>query len=236
MNKFITTLIVCLCLSMFEAMAQERLTPATDRYTVATNSFWSNWYVQGGLDMALQKPNNYDFSKVFPNGNSYGVDVAVGKWFTPGVGVRFKMNMNNRIGGLLENKKFCWVGPMNQPGANHDGGGFGAAFGDVQFDIFHYVHGYNQDRKWKLLVYPRMGCIYNFAIDTGSLIIGGGVQNLYRVSSKWSIYFDASYQMMSSGIGLDPSVSTGLGAKSNGYFDFSIGVQYDLGVNTFKKL
>ena len=38
----------------------------------ATNPFWDNWFLQFGADMTLQNPYGYDFSKVFPNGKSYG--------------------------------------------------------------------------------------------------------------------------------------------------------------------
>jgi hypothetical protein len=31
------------------------------KYTVATNSFWSNWYVQVGVDMSLQNPYGSNF-------------------------------------------------------------------------------------------------------------------------------------------------------------------------------
>ena len=33
---------------------------------VVTNSFWSNWYLQAGLDMTLLNPYGHDFSQVFP--------------------------------------------------------------------------------------------------------------------------------------------------------------------------
>ena len=59
------------------------------KYSVATNSFWSNWYVQVGADMSLQNPYGSNFGDdVFPNGKSFGVNLAVGKWFTPGIGTR----------------------------------------------------------------------------------------------------------------------------------------------------
>ena len=55
--------------------------PGEEPRTVRTEGFWQDWFVQMGLDMTLQNPYGYDFSKVFPNGKSFGLDVAVGKWF-----------------------------------------------------------------------------------------------------------------------------------------------------------
>ena len=38
---------------------------------VVADGFWKNCFVQVGLDMTLQNPYGYDFSKVFPNGKSF---------------------------------------------------------------------------------------------------------------------------------------------------------------------
>ena len=43
--------------------AQEEI--SADSNAVVTNSFWDNWYLQVGMDMALQNPYGTDFSKVF---------------------------------------------------------------------------------------------------------------------------------------------------------------------------
>ena len=67
--------------------------PGEEPRTVRTEGFWENWFVQMGLDMTLQNPYGYDFSKVFPNGKSFGLDLAVGKWFTHQVGVRGKFKI-----------------------------------------------------------------------------------------------------------------------------------------------
>lgn len=55
----------------------------TDSRSVVTNSFWDNWYVQVGMDMWLQNPHGANFKNVFPNGKSFGLDLALGKWITP---------------------------------------------------------------------------------------------------------------------------------------------------------
>ena len=62
---------------------------------VVSDGFWKNWFVQMGLDMTLQNPYGYDFSKVFPNGKSFGLDLAVGKWFSHQVGFRGKFDWEN---------------------------------------------------------------------------------------------------------------------------------------------
>ena len=67
------------------------------KYSVATNSFWSNWFIQGNLAGSAfwgnQEVGN-DFAKSPFEGfrNNLGFSVAVGKWFTPGLGLRTKFN------------------------------------------------------------------------------------------------------------------------------------------------
>ena len=77
-------------------MAQE---DPTEKYSVATNSFWSNWFVQTNVNWNSYWAGgtNHLFSSPFrkfglgsepwkdgkhPTG--LGFSVAVGKWFTPG--------------------------------------------------------------------------------------------------------------------------------------------------------
>jgi hypothetical protein len=52
-----------------------------DSNAYVTNSLWDNLYGQIGVDMWLQNPYGSNFKNVFPNGKSYGVDVAY--QFTP---------------------------------------------------------------------------------------------------------------------------------------------------------
>jgi len=58
---------------VFETVDAEKISggTATENVVVA-DGFWKNWFVQMGLDMTLQNPYGYDFSKVFPNGKSFG--------------------------------------------------------------------------------------------------------------------------------------------------------------------
>lgn len=89
---------------------------ATENVVVA-DGFWRSWFVQMGLDMTLQNPYGYDMSKVFPNGKSFGLDLAVGKWFSHQVGVRGKFNWENKL-PLLKNDHANWLAPFDQPGEN----------------------------------------------------------------------------------------------------------------------
>lgn len=218
----------------FCAVNSQNTNGAVHKFAVETNSFWDNWYIQVGLDMSLQNPYGHSFKNVFPNGKSFGVNAAAGRWFTPGLGLRGKVNWENGI-GLFENGHASWLAPFDEPGVNMDKGGYLSVVGDIQFDVHNIIWGYEVDRLWNLQVFPRAGIVYNFGVSKGSPLVGIGIGNTFRINDRLKIYFDVAYQMVSSGfVGVEKE--TGTGSNSNGYFDFSGGLQINLGKSTFKRV
>ena len=210
-------------------MYAQAMAKGEEKYEVAVADLWDNWYVQVGLDMSLQNPCGYNFARVFPNGKTFGVNAAVGRWFTPGLGLRGKVNWENGI-PLFENGHANWLAPFDQPGVHMDRGGNLTLLGDVQFDIHNLFWGYDAERKWHLQLFPRAGVGYNFGVSKGTPILGFGIGNTYRLNSRWELYGDVAYQMTSSGF---IPADTGTGANSNGYFEIQVGVQLNLGERGF---
>ena len=193
MKKFILSLILGLCTlgaqaQVFETAEMPGMAGGATENVVVANNFWSNWFVQMGLDMTLQNPYGYDFSKVFPNGKTFGLDLAVGKWFTHQVGVRGKFNWENKL-PLLENDHANWLAPFDQPGVNRKKGGYIALYGDVLFNLHNFFGVYRPERKWNMSLYPRIGVNYNFGVSKGSLLAAVGVLNTYRLSNRWSLLY-----------------------------------------------
>lgn len=223
-------LVSLLSLLPYKAMMGQSFETVDDRGFVKTNSFWSDWFVQMDLDMSLQNPYGYNFSHVFPNGKSFGLDIALGKWFTPQVGIRGKMNWENGI-RLLENGHANWIAPFNEPGKNMDKGGYVGLYGDALLNLHNFFGTYSPERAWNLSVYPRVGVNYNFGVSKGSLLVGAGVLNTYRLNDRWSLYADLAYILSGSGfVGVTKMKGgTGYGSNSNGYFSFGLGAQMNLG-------
>ena len=194
-----------------------------------TGSLWSNWYVQAGLDMSLQNPYGCNFSKVFPKGKTFGLDVAVGKWFTPHVSLRGRLSWENGC-PLFKNGHLEWVGPADDPQQNMDKGGYIAASLDVPLSVKYICMDYAPGQRWNCYVFPRAGLCSNLAIHSASPSVGVGFGGTYRVKGRLGVYADMAYQVTTSeftgGVsGTGMSVSSG----SNGFFSFNIGVQVDLG-------
>ena len=202
------------------ALAQEG-DMTVDTVAACTNSFWDNWYLQFGMDMALQNPYGEDFSKVFPNGKSFGIDVAVGKWFSPEYGGRFKVNWGN---GIFKNDHNTWLAPFGEPGANHDGGGYVTFTGELQFNLHNLFGTYRPERKWNLIVAPRAGGWIDIGGGGGGApVLGMGLTNTYRIGKRWKLYAEAAYIFTASVNGMRESED-----GSNGYVEINVGIEMDL--------
>lgn len=202
-------------------------------YSVATNPFWHNWYIQLGADMSLQNPYGMNFGRdVFPNGKTYGINIAAGKWITPEFGMRFLVNWDN---WLIKNRHLSWVAPFGRNGKNYSGGGFGFIVGEFHFNLTNLFSGYNENKHWHITFYPRAGLVSNIAIGSCSPMVGLGIINTWKLNPKLSAYLDLSYQMTTSEF-VDCEVNTGIGTGSNGFVDTSIGLIINLGRSNFIKL
>ena len=176
MRRLTLLLMFCLCLTGMKAQGKQEV--------FYVNSFWSNWYVQTGLDMSLQNPYGHDFlGEVFPNGKSFGLNVAMGKWITPVLSLRGRVNWENGI-KLLKNGHDNWLAPFDQPGKNMDKGGYLTVVGDIQIDLHNLIWGYREDRLWNMQVYPRAGSAYNFGVSKGTPLVGLGIGNTFKLNDQ----------------------------------------------------
>lgn len=205
------------------------LATAQDKQKVVTGSIWGNWFVQAGLDMTLQNPYGCNFSQVFPKGKTFGLDVALGKWFSPHVAVRGKVNWENGL-PLFENKHLEWVGPAEDPTSNIDEGGIVILSVDCPVSVKNIFMDYDPDQKWNFYVFPRAGLGCNLAISSSSPMVGVGLGGTYKVKGRLSVYADMAYQVITSEFtGGVSGTGMSVAAGSNGFFDFNVGVQIDLG-------
>ena len=198
--------------------------PSFKEKAVVTNSFWDNWFVQAGLGMSLLNPYGANFSNVFPNGSSFGVNVGLGKWFTPEIGLRGSVNWQN---GIIGNNSISWIDADDDPGSNHKAGGWGAAYMDVVLNLHNLFGEYDRNRKWNAIIFPRAGLDSNFDLGDMSPLAGLGIENTYKLNDRLSLYADVAYQVTTGSF--MGKHNTGASANSNGWFDLNVGVQYELG-------
>lgn len=165
------------------SMAQEF--EPTEKYSVATNSFGSNWFVQANIVgtsfWGSQENSNVKFDELFKGyRTNAGLSVALGKWFTPGLGLRTKFTGvwgRTIIDGNKEtNASKYWV--LNE---------------QVLFNLSNMLCGYNQSRVWNFIPYVGAGVGHNMSYKTYGLDLNVGLLNTIRLSDKVALNIDINY-------------------------------------------
>lgn len=211
------------------AQCDEFATPTTSKYSVATNSFWSNWYVQVGVDMAVQNPYGANFlDDMWHSGRTYGLNLAVGKWFTPGIGVRVKANWEN---GAFPHA-FRTQGCMADVVPNCEDGGAGSIYFDTQFNLSNLICGYSDTRVWNLSVFPRAGIIRRFDEGCNAPLIGAGINSSWKISKLMNIYLEGAWNFTDSQY--YPYAGSSKTA-TNGIITADLGVTFNLGKTGWSK-
>ena len=213
------------------AQCDEFATPATAKYSVATNSFWSNWFVQVGVDqsvVSLYHQGSF-FSKDWHDGRTYGLNVALGKWFTPGIGVRGKLNWEN---GAFHHA-FTSCNPWEAP--NGCKGGYAQLYFDTEFNMSNIFCGYSDSRLWNLILYPRMGVIRNFATDNYAPALGGGIESKWNLTDRFGIYLGASCVFTTRGFNDVAYGKKDIWWKSSQIVAIDLGVTYNIGKTGWSK-
>lgn len=140
-----------------------------DDLSVLSNGIWDNWFVQAGMDMSLMNPYGCNFGKVIPKGMTFGLNGALGKWFTPEYGLRGRVQWEN---GLIPNNSVEWVPPVEDPRQNYKKGGLATIAIDAMLNLTNVITGYDPERKWHTTGYVRAWYYYAVCGGLGIAIDG----------------------------------------------------------------
>lgn len=90
-----------------------------DRFRVVTNRFWDNWFAIGDIGLHTFRGDWSDNGK-FKNTLSLDYNIGVGKWFTPGFGLKAQFGFGNSK-GFTERWTPYAVGSEDAPMLKDDG-------------------------------------------------------------------------------------------------------------------
>ena len=219
------------------SMAQDAAT--TEKYSVATNSFWSNWFVQANVAGSAfwgnqEEGNGFSKSPLKGFRNNLGFSVAVGKWFTPGLGLRTKFNGAWGRTVVSENKSTnankYWT--LNE---------------QVLFNVSNMLCGYNEARVWDCIPYAGVGINRNMSANCYAPVAGVGILNEFKINNKWAVNLDVNYTVGANDYdgyngllaGAKPSTSHSIDkliARHDRSLNVEVGVTYNLGKATWNKV
>lgn len=168
------------------------IVPVQNKYQVVTNSFWNNWFfsIGGGAEATFgDKDNVGSFGKRI----SPTLNVAVGKWFTPGLGLRLQYSG-------LQSRGFTYdSGADYVKGTQLNGGYYKQRFdymnlhGDVMFNLNALFGGYNPHRVYEIIPYVGAGITHNYSKPhREALSVNAGIINKFRISNAVDINLELS--------------------------------------------
>ena len=150
-------IVLALASISLSSMAQDA--EPTLKYSVATNSFWSNWFIQVGGDFNSFLSSE-EHGRGFDNGDHFGLfagdrtsiggSLAIGKWFTPGLGLRTKVQ-------VLKGKK------VDSP--NPDDFDYWIANEQVLFNLSNIFSQYKESRRFNVVGFIGLGINHTLGFD-----------------------------------------------------------------------
>ena len=165
------------------AMAQAEV--SGEKHSVATNSFWANWFVQanvvGSSFWGSQEQQSFKFSKMTKDyRTNLGFSIALGKWFTPGLGLRTKFN------GV-------WGRSVISEDKSLNASKYWTLQEQALFNLSNMLMGYNEQRVWNFIPYAGGGVGRNMSYGCYALGFSVGLLNTFRISPKVAFNFDINY-------------------------------------------
>ena len=161
-----------------------------DKYKVETNRFWSNWFVTAGGG-ALIFFGDHNMQMKFGDRLSPALDIGFGKWFTPGIGVRF-MYSGLTIKGATQNGSHS-TGKVYDASQWLDEQKFDFMniHGDVLFNASNLLWGYNEKRFWSVTPYVGLCWILTWETPRARNFNASiGLINSFRLSSAFDLNLD----------------------------------------------
>lgn len=221
-------LLILLAFTGISAVALAQDSYMEEKHRVVTNKFWHNWFIQGHVSWNAWYGNYEDgrgWSKSpFKDFRSNpGISLALGKWFTPGLGLRTKLSgvwgkaVFSEDAGTNENK--YWI--LNE---------------HVMFNLSNMICGYNEARVWSFIPFVGAGLGRSCTYNRYAMGVSVGLLNEFRVSSRLSLNLEIGWNRYESDIcGMPADLGKGvMDHPNNAYAE--IGVTYRLGKRTWDRM
>ena len=184
-KKVMKKLLIALAFAGFSMSSMAQEADPTLKYSVATNSFWSNWFIQVGVDwnawysneehgLGLARSPFKDFR------SNPGASIAIGKWFTPGIGLRTKLS------GI-------WGKAVTDDNNDGNCNKYWTLNEHVLFNLSNMLCGYNPNRVWNFIPFAGAGLTRSMSYNTYAMNYSIGILNTFRVSKHVGINLELGW-------------------------------------------
>ena len=214
MKKVISMMVAATLFSVLSTHAQqteivEIAEVPVSKYSVQTNGFWDNWFVSlnaGAQFSCLYPKENQDFKdRITFSGLAY-----VGKWFTPGMGMRLAYNGYNFQG---YNEKLDYMNLHL----------------DAMMDVTNVVMGYDAGRLYNMVPYVGMGTVRVFDHNSYAFAFNAGILNTFRLNDSWKVNLELGALFADR----DMDGVSGTKRAFDELFSVTAGITYNIGGDTW---
>lgn len=156
--------------------------------------FRSNWFVSVGAGPQVMF-GDHDRQVDLKNRIAPALDIAVGKWFTPSIGVRL-MYSGLYAKGATQNGAFSTgerlkEKPWNGYWLEYSKVDFMHLHADVMFDLVNMIGGYKPGRVYNLAFYAGLGYAHTWNTPhKNSITASLGVMNMFHVTDYLDVNLD----------------------------------------------
>ena len=208
------------------SMAQE---DPTLKYSVATNSFWSNWFIRAGAEWNAWYSNEEHglglarspFKKFRSNP---GASIAIGKWFTPGIALRTKLQ------GI-------WGKTVTDADNYGNHNSFWTLNEHVMFNLSNLIYGYNPNRVWNLIPFAGAGISRTMTYNLYAMQLSVGLQSSWKLNKHLNIYLEGGWNRLEGDVdGIEKSNGQRGWDSHDNMFYAELGLNFNLGKATWNKV
>lgn len=169
---------------------------STNRYKVVTNKFFNNWFLGAGIGGQVYF-GRYDSQESLSKRISPTFNAYLGKWFTPGLGLRFGFDASSGNGLSTLPNNFYVTDIKNK--ISKDGVTYykqkikythlNAA---ALFNLTNIFSGYKEDRFYNFIPYVGFGWMTSKKSDSreDELSVTGGLLNTFRLGNALNLTLD----------------------------------------------
>lgn len=193
------------------------------KHSVVTNGFWSNWFVEANAtfsafwsDQEEGLPGGiaYDFR------NNIGLSFAIGKWFTPGIGLRTKIN------GFWGR---CVA--TGEPGT--DANKYFTIQEQALFNLSNMLYGYKPERLYNCIPYVGFGVGRSMTYNSSAFGLSLGLKNTFRIDPHLSVNAEVGYSIYEADF--DGKTAETFNGRHDRMLTFEVGITYHLGKSKWEK-
>lgn len=164
------------------SMAQDEVPEL--KHSVATNSFWNNWFIQAGVQWGVFYTGEEHGDNLTKNPfkgfrSSPELAIGIGKWFVPELGARLKFN------GI-------WGRTVNENEVKKSNKFWNIHLQPL-FNLSNIMYGYNPDRTWNVIPFAGLGVSRTCSVNLYTIGFSVGVLNTFKISDRTQLHLELGW-------------------------------------------